>query len=210
VRLVDVPPTDVLEELTRQSNAEIRGRLIEIRSVTASFDDVPLAQALGRLFPEQNFALVYGRGGRLMAVRLLGGTQSVAVSPPAPKPAGLESLLDLISRHPPVPVSGPLADAIGAESATLVQLLDVTLHHEDANVRTEAVRSGMATLQAEPELRSAVVRELNGVDSDALTTLLRTATGNPEDVARDVLGGAQIPELRLKASSVLQRLRVGQ
>src|SRR2546425_10340809 len=78
VRLSGVPNSEVLEELARQSDAEIRGQLREPREVTADFDSVPLPEALARLLGEQNFALVYGKGGRLKAVRLLGGSEAAA------------------------------------------------------------------------------------------------------------------------------------
>ena len=120
------------------------------------------------------------------------------------------SLPELIDRHPPVPVTGQLADALGAQSATLRQLLDLSLHHGDAAVRAEAVRTGLATVEAEPELRSAVIGELNNADSAFLGTLLRTsASEQAEDVAMQVLRDSRAAEIRVKALSVLQRLRAG-
>ena len=120
------------------------------------------------------------------------------------------SLAELIDRHPPVPVTGPLADALGAQSATLRQLLDLGLHHNDPVVRAEAVRTGMAAVEAEPELRTAVIRELNNADNAFLSALLRaSASDQAEDVAMQVLRDAIMPEIRVKASSVLQRLRAG-
>jgi len=122
-RLSGMPNSEILEELARQSGAEIRGQVREPREVTADFESVPLPEALARLLGEQNFALVYGKGGRLKAVRLLGGSQEVAEA--SAKPAGTTlaaaaatfpgSLAELIDRHPPVPVTGQLADALGAQ-----------------------------------------------------------------------------------------------
>ena len=85
VRLSGVPNSEILEELARQSGAEIRGQVREAREVTADFESVPLPEALARLLGEQTFALVYDKGGRLKAVRLLGGSQEVAEAsaPPA-------------------------------------------------------------------------------------------------------------------------------
>ena len=216
VRLTGVPNSEILEELARQSGAEVRGQVREPREVTADFESVPLPEALARLLGEQNFALVYRKGGRLKAVRLLGADQVAAgapttttlpAAPGAPFPGSLPELID---RHPPVPVAGPLADALGAQSATLRQLLDLSLHHSDPAVRAEAVRTGMATLEAEPELRSAVVSEVNNADSAFLSALLRTsASEQAEDVAMQVLRDSHAAEIRVKALSVLQRLRAG-
>src|SRR5438093_8155088 len=82
VRLSGVQNSDILQELARQSGAEIRGDVREAREVTADFQSVPLPEALARLLGEQDFALVYGKGGRLKAVRLLGGSRAGAPSSP--------------------------------------------------------------------------------------------------------------------------------
>src|SRR2546427_8197190 len=169
VRLSGVPNSEILEELARQSGAEIRGQVREAREVTADFQSVPLPEALARLLGEQDFALVYGKGGRLKAVRLLGGSRAGApTSPTVPPTAAVApfpgSLPELIDRHPPVPVAGQLADALGAQSATLRQLLELSLHHEDPAVRTEALRTGIATIEKEPALRAAVISELSNAD----------------------------------------------
>ena len=216
VRVTGAPNSEILEELSRQSGADIRGQVRDPRDVTADFDSVPLPEALARLLGEQNFALVYGKGGRLKAIRLLGGSQETAGSPPSSAPSGPErppfpgSLPALIDRHPPVPVAGVLADAIGSPSATLRQLIDLSLHHEDPAVRAEALRTGIGTLDGDPELRSAVISELETADSVLLTSLLRTtASERSEEIATQVLRDTRFPEIRLKASSVLQRLRSG-
>jgi hypothetical protein len=219
VRVTGVPTSEVLEELSRQSGADIRGQVREPRDVTADFDAVPLPEALARLLGDQNFALVYGGGGRLKAIRVLGGAQpgtQVAASPPSSAPSGPDrppfpgSLPALIDRHPPVPVAGALADAIGSPSATLRQLIDLSLHHEDPAVRAEALRTGIGTLDGDAELRSAVISELETADSAFLTSLLRSAASErSEDIATQVLRDTRFPEIRLKASSVLQRLRSG-
>ena len=113
VRLSGVQNSDILAELARQSGAEIRGQVREPREVTADFESVPLPEALARLLGEQNFALVYGKGGRLKAVRLLGGDQlgapaspTITVPPAAPGAPFPGSLPELIDRHPPAPVAG--------------------------------------------------------------------------------------------------------
>ena len=216
VRVTGARNSEILEELSRQSGADIRGQVREPNDVTADFDSVPLPEALARLLGEQNFALVYGKGGRLKAIRLLGGSEQIAGSPPSSAPSGPGwppfpgSLSALIDRHPPVPVAGALADAIGSPSATLRQLIDLSLHHEDPAVRAEALRTGIGTLDGDPELRSAVIGGLETADSTFLTSLLRSAASErSEDIAAQVLRDTRFPEIRLKASSVLQRLRSG-
>ena len=215
VRLSGVQNSDILAELARQSGAEIRGQVREPREVTADFESVPLPEALARLLGEQNFALVYGKGGRLKAVRLVGGDQLGAPASPTttvpPAAAGRRSRpLSRSSSIAILPCRLPasLADALGAQSATLRQLLDLSLHHGDPAVRAEAVRTGLATVEAEPELRSAVIGELNNADSALLGALLR-ASEQAEDVATQIWRDSRAAEIRVKALSVLQRLRAG-
>ena len=75
-------------------------------------------------------------------------------------------------------------------------------------MRAEAVRTGLATVEAEPELRSAVIGELNNADSALLGALLR-ASEQAEDVPTQVWRDSRAAEIRVKALSVLQRLRAG-
>ena len=214
VRLDKVPVSQVIEELGRQSGAQIRGQVRAQGTVTAEFEDVALPEALHRVLGDQNFALIYGDGGRLAAVRLLGGPQAGLPTPPttAPPPpqSAQESLAALVARHPPVPVTGQLAQAVGGPTASLQQLIDLALHNEDASLRGEAVRTVVGTLEAEPALRSAAVGELGKLDDNALSSLVRGAAGDhAEELAMQIMTQARASEIRVKASVVLQKLRTG-
>jgi hypothetical protein len=215
VRLDEVALADVLADLGRQSGAEIRGALREPRAVTAEFEAVPLTEALGRLLRDRNFALVYDKQGRLRAVKLLGGALAggaalAVVTAPSPAPAAQTAfdLREMLSNHPPVPVHGRLARALGTDSATLQQLMEVGFHDTDPTVRAEALRAGVQTLEGQPTLRHAVIGTLAGFDGAALGGLLRGAAGaNAEEVAMQVLTQARAFEVRVKAASALQELR---
>jgi hypothetical protein len=130
--------------------------------------------------------------------------------PPPPAPAAKTpiDLREMLSNHPPVPVHGRLAQTLGTDSATLQQLMELGFHNEDPTIRAEALRAGVQTLEGEPTLRQAVIGALNSFDDAALTALLRGAAGpNAEEVAMQVLTQSRAPEVRVKASSVLQKLR---
>ena len=211
VRLQNVPIDEVLRDVAQQSGAEVRGQVRERRDVTMEFDAVALPEALSRLLGDQAFALVYRSSGQLKAVRLLGSDDvtvpAVAVvpgeRPPFPGP-----LPGLIDRHAAIPVTGAVAAALQSDFATLRQLLDLSLHNADAPVRAEAVRVGLAAVEADRELYVAVIAELDHVDSNVLAGLLRASAGaNAEELARSVSQGPQAAKFRLKASSVLQALR---
>jgi hypothetical protein len=217
VHLTNVPVAEVLDEIARQSGAEIRGHVRADGAVTAQFDAVPLPEALHRLLGDQNFALVYGESGKLKSVRLLGGTpgQTAAVAPapvtPAVQPpASSPGLANLVANHAPVPVSGRLAQTVGGPNATLQQLFEIGTRNEDSSLRSEAIRTMVSTLETDPALRAATIGELGTIDDGALSAILRGAAGeHAEEVAMQVLTQARASEIRVKASSVLQRLRAG-
>jgi len=80
----EVPLTEVLAEIARQSGAELRGQVCKPREVSAAFEGQPLVPALERLLGEQNFTLRYGPDGQLRMIQLLGQPQApVAPSTPA-------------------------------------------------------------------------------------------------------------------------------
>jgi len=218
VRLTSVPVTDVLDELGRQAGAEIRGQVRDLRAVSVEFEAVPLADALHRLLGDQNFALVYGHEGRLKSVRLLGGPQTAAAAaptpaaaaPPASQPPGPPDLMDVFAKHPPIPVAGHLSEALGGQSATLLQLFDLSVHHADATVRAEAARIFIGTIDTDPALRASVVAQLNALNDVTLGALFRNLAGDhAQEVAMQILSTARTGELRSKASVVLQQLRAG-
>lgn len=215
VRLARVPITDVLSELERQTGASVRGSLLDPREVTAEFKAVPLSQALARLLGDQNFALVYGEGGRLRVVTLLPGGQATA---PRPAPVGptttvppnavtLEEFAQLIDSQPPVRCDGPLADHLGPQ-ATYRQLLDTALTHTDASLRMLAVGVAIRSIEGQPELRAKLVGAAAGVEADRLSQLIESAAGNrAQEFASNVTAQTRATEVRAKFSTALHHLR---
>ncbi|HLY38972.1 MAG TPA: hypothetical protein VKU61_13100 [Candidatus Binatia bacterium] len=184
--------------------------------MSAEFESIPLPQAFARLFGDQNFALVYDRRGGLKTVLLLDVSQAsdavVRATAAVRKRAAAfpGSLTALLNGHPPVPVAGVVAEALGSNKATFSQLLDLSLHDDSATIRAEALRTGMAAIEGEPPLFSALATELNKADSAQLGVLLRAAARDQaEEVAANVMRDARTAEVRAKASSVLQQLRAG-
>src|SRR5207249_4501690 len=74
----DTPITAILDEVKRQSGAEVRGAPA-VTSVTVDLDAVPLREALERLLGPRSFTLTYGEHGRLKAIELRGGPQAAPV-----------------------------------------------------------------------------------------------------------------------------------
>lgn len=219
VHLVKVPISDVLAELGRQSGADILGSPREARDVSAEFEAVPLAEALARLLGNQNFALVYREGGKLRAVKLLGGPQTAAAAPgavttsttvPGAEGGAVSGLVAAVENHQPVTISGRLSQVLGTETVSLRQLVDVSLHHENAGVRAEAVRAGLQVIENDPTFRATVLSTVNGLDENSVLALLRGSAGeHAEELAMHVATQSRVVELRTKAAAVLQRLRTG-
>jgi len=214
VHLERVPVGQVLAEIARTSGAEIRGEVRDPRDVTAEFENVPLSDALHRLLGDQNFALIYGDKGALRAVKLLGGPQPpgkglVLFTPSTTVPSNVSplALIAAFERHPPLPISGRLAQTLGTNTATFRQLFDAAVHQEDAEVRSEALRAWLGGFEGDNELRSNVLSSLNNMDESTLTTMLRSMTGaRAEEMMLQISTLARGSDVRVKASSLLQKL----
>lgn len=218
VRLVRVPLPEVLAELARTSNAEVRGSPPEPRDVTARFDTLPLLEALERLLGSRSFMLIYGDGDHLRTIELLGSPQ--APPPPAaltPSPAatvespaggGVAQTLAMLEFHPPVSVGGHLAEAIGDHTTTMRQLLNIAVSQDEPSVRADALRVWLNVFESEPDLHANVAASLPAMDDAALGQMLRGLAGSrAEEIALQIATQARHGELREKASTVLQWLR---
>jgi hypothetical protein len=215
VRLTKAPLGQVVEEIGKQAAAEIRGRVREEREVSAEFEAVPIAEALHRLLGDQNFALVYGDHGQLRAIKLLGGPQAPVVAhaaPPATVSASPPPPLDfatVIQRHAPIPLTGRLAQALGRDSATLLDIMNAGLRFPDQAVRSEAVRLTVQTVEGDAEIRNAMLAAMNSVDDVNLAAMLRGMGGDHgEEFLIQAASVARSGDLRIKASSVLQQFRL--
>jgi hypothetical protein len=223
VRLAKVPLDDVLDDIARATGAEVRGVPSDVHDVTATFDDVPLPEALHRLLGDQNFMLRYAEPDRLRTIQLFGVQQAHEAGDGSPAagsargrspaagssmPQSLVAAMSALEHHPPVRVSGSLASAIGSDSATFPQLFDAAMHQGDAEVRNEAFRVSLNAFETEPDLRSTVLMALGGTDEVALGQVLRGIAGpRAEELANQIASEAKTAELRTKALSVLHQLR---
>jgi hypothetical protein len=217
VRVSEVAVSEILDELGRQAGAHIRGEVQTPHDVSVAFEAVPLSDALHRLLGEQNFALVYGAEGRLKSVRLLGGASPTSASPAAATPpaagAGTqpgEALESILAQRAPVPVTGRLADALGGQTVGLQQLGDVAIHYKDPVVRVDAMRTLINAMDTDPVLLATLTKELDTLDDDTLSAILRAAAGDrAADIAFRVSREAHADNIRDRASAVLTKLRAG-
>src|SRR5262245_42251578 len=91
LRVEHIPLQQLLEELSRQTGAEIVGTAPSDRVISAEFSALPLPIALSRVLAPVSFALRYRSTGELQSIHILGpgGAPSPAAAPqPSPQPPG--------------------------------------------------------------------------------------------------------------------------
>ena len=81
----DTPVTAILDELKRQSGAEVRGEPAAA-SVTVDLEAVPLREALERVLGSRSFTLTYGDKGTLKVIELKGGPQAARAAEERERP----------------------------------------------------------------------------------------------------------------------------
>src|SRR5262249_51879332 len=150
----DAPVAAILDEVKRQSGAEIRGEPAAA-SVTIDLEAVPLREALERLLGPRSFTLTYGESGRLKAIELKGGPHAAAVSREEPKrpptAPNRKEMWDSVGRVfnargdiPMSPGIKELADRfMGGEKNGYVILFRVAAGSQDRAMRRQAWRDGI-------------------------------------------------------------------
>jgi hypothetical protein len=211
VRLTDAALDDVVAEIGRQADAPIRGRVRDGR-VSATFDRVPLDDALVRLLGDRNFALRYGEGGRLREIALLSDQEKTAGGGGSGPPPGLLrttlAVRQAVAGYAPVPVSGRAAEALGATRASMTDLMRTAMRDKDPHVRSDALQAGLLAMEDNPDLRAAVFEALGKIGDPSLITMLRRAPdGYGERLLEYVATQMSDPEMRAKADALLTELR---
>lgn len=217
VRVSGTPLSVVLQEVVAPSNGEIRGSVKEPRDVTVDFENVPLRDGLTRLLGDQNFVITYRQNGTLRALTLLGGPQE-PVAPTAvmkatahgTPQAPVQTAAELLERNVPVPAGSRLAQFVGQQSASLQQLLDITLRQEDRGLRQEALRAGLVAIDTQQDLRAAVVKAMSEADEGALESMFRSlARDRAHEIASQVAALSKTPEIRTRGLRLVRRLNAG-
>jgi hypothetical protein len=150
VKVSAVPLDEVLQAIVAPSSGEIRGSVKQPHDVSIDFEEVPLQDGLGRLLGDQNFVLTFRENGTLRSVTLLGGPQEATsearIVKPAPPAQPVVGAAEMMQRNVPVPAGSKLAQFLGQQTATLQQLVDISIRQEDASLRVEAMRAGMGAV----------------------------------------------------------------
>jgi len=210
VKVNAVPLDEVLQAVVAPSQGEIRGSVKQPHDVSIEFEDVPLQDGLGRLLGDQNFVLTFRENGSLRTLTLLGGPQEQSSEARIVKPTSAHPVVaatEMMQRNVPVPAGSKLALFLGQPSATLQQLLDISLRQDDASLRVEAMRAGVGAIDTEPDLKALVVKSLGDTDDHTLENVIRSVA---QDRAREIVAQmaaiTRTPELRARSTQLLQHM----
>jgi hypothetical protein len=211
------PLAEVVAEIGRKSGAEVRGSVREAREVTGQFDAVPLREALERLIGAQNFTLTYGDDGKLRTIDLRGEVEEIR--PPKepttattlfayPEPATWITLFKTIENRGRVPVSGWLATVVGDSSCNWDMLLNTAYGHDDPFTRSEAVRAGLKALEADADLRDAILAATGAMsDSDLAEVTRHICKHRSADFLKRIARETDRADIRARAVGVLRQVR---
>jgi hypothetical protein len=133
------------------------------------------------------------------------GATRVVKTIPEPPPQAPNPTTELFQRR--VPVGGRLKGFLGQDNATLQQLMDIALRQDDAALRYEAVTSGMTAIDAQPDLQAAVVKSLEGTDTQVIENLLRAMAPDRATEILTHMMGSRVPALRARGMDITRRMR---
>jgi len=228
LRVEDALAADILQDVARQSGAEVRGQIPTTRRVSAEFEHAPLKDGLERVLGAQNFTLTYAKDGRLKMIELKGlpeeGQAAKAVvavnpasasaparastSPPGCIPVTEEAkrrmgtLVSLLKANQ-VPLSGRLAATLGRSDASLYSLLPMVFD-ADPRKRMAARLASRRALDADPQLVDAFM----ALDDAQLIYLGRAAFGDGAGYfIKSVTRRARDRDFRRRAFAILRELR---
>ena len=224
VRLDDAVLRNVVADVAHQTGADVKGTVPDARTVSASFDDVPLDEGLRRLLGTLSFALVYGQDGRLRTIELRGGPQERATSPaaagsdaqpgPIPSRPGVEEATDVLRKFAeggqPIPVRGRLARALGADAVPFSSLVQAAVGQDDPRVRTEALRTGLRALESDRNVREAFTTLLDTIGDDELVQVMRNmAKDRAVEFTNAIARGAHEDAVKARATSIAKLVGEG-
>jgi hypothetical protein len=228
LRVEEALAADILQEVARQSGAEVRGQIPTTRRVSAEFEHAPLKDGLERVLGAQNFTLTYAGDGRLKTIELKGVPEEgqaaravVAVdpasasaparastSPPGCIPTTEEAkrrmgTLVYLLKANQVPLSGRLAGTLGRSEASLYSLLPMVFD-ADPRKRMAARLASRRALDADPQ----VVDAFMALDDAQLIYLARSAFGDGAGYfIKSVTRRARDRDFRRRAFAILRELR---
>jgi hypothetical protein len=207
IRAEDVPLSRALEDVARAVGAEVRGE-IPAREITASMDELPLAEVLVRLLAGENFTLAYGADGKLRTVELLGGPRSSPAAGVPATPPGAPQGAERPSSGNTVRVSSRLGAALGTRTPPATDVIHAAFHQKSARLRADAQKSALAALEADPQFERVLAAIFGAVDDETLVQIFRGwGRARAARFLGRLVASSRSEELRVKAAAVLTGVR---
>ena len=199
----------LLDLLARSTGADVVGQPDGPADVTADFDDVPLADAMRRLFGERSFSLTYEHD-RVRTIAFAASNLAKDDEPTGPSAAQQPPAVSRISLSggPQATLSPRLAVALGTDAANFGELMTTFVLHGDPLVRRDAMREGMRLLSSRPELSAQLLGPFRAMDGRAVAAYMRQTFGSDaEPVMKRIVATLDDPLLRAHARQVLRAVR---
>ncbi|MEW6268536.1 MAG: hypothetical protein AB1689_04470, partial [Thermodesulfobacteriota bacterium] len=210
----EAPRGDVLRLLAEKTRTDVRGRLADDRPITAKIERASLEEAVRRVLGDQSFLLVYPAGGLTGSLELLGSSgETFTVDVPGSAP-GRDEERAAAGDAPPMPgslrahpVGGRLSRVLGKSSASFNDLVELASSTDDAALQRAAVEGGLRILDAEPELRTAVLGTVQAFPPEKLARYLVVSMGPRAAGVADAIAQSVGAGGRAKAEAVVREVR---
>jgi hypothetical protein len=186
----------------------VRGQ-IPAREISASMEELPLAEVVARLLENENFTLAYGADGTLRTIELLAPPSLLPATVTTAQPAASSRAKDdEATARRMVRVSARLGAALGTRTPPVSDVIHAAFHQDNARLRADAQRATIAAIATDPDFERIFAKMFGAVDEASLVKVFR-GWGRARGAAflRRVVASARIQPLRDKAADVLIALR---
>ena len=226
VRMEKVAVSDGIRAIETATGASVKGKIPSEGELTMTVEDVPLHEALGRIFGERNYAITYRKDGTPAVIELFGAplpsSPKVAATPSPPQAidddagwprddetrAAVATLQGFLDRNHSIDLGPDLAAVTGTKTTTFIDLMKVAAQNDSRRVRARAWRRAMRTMREDEAAWAALATVMQTAPQDGMRDFARQQLGpNAEELTRQLIRHAG-PGMRTPARAVLDQLAV--
>jgi hypothetical protein len=201
VDATNVPPMEIFARIREVTGADVQGSITDPPTVSVSFRDAPVREAINRILPNASFTLRYGADGSLHRITLRAPAAPPDAAPPTHGPGARRDFQTAWLKAPPLPLQGDLATAFGRQRVVLPHLLRSVRTLQDRRLRREAVTTFVRTVEASRDLRGP----WESMRASDLASFARhQAGGNAAEMLADLAGATRSPRTRVEAQQALR------
>jgi len=199
VEATDVPTMALLARIGSVTGATVSGTVTDPATVTVTFHDAPMRQAIDRIVRNNSFTLRYGKDGSLRRIALH-GPDGYEPPPTAANLRGRRRFQRAWLSHPRMTLDGTLATALGLQQIKLPRLLRSVRKVGDRGLRRKIAITFTHTVEASADLR----RPWGSMTPPELATLMKQQTGiHAREVLTDIAAATRSARTRAHARKAL-------